>query len=37
MMRDTLDQAQALALDSKALTQESLRKAVKEYREMRGH
>lgn len=36
MMRETLDQAQALALDSKALTQESLRKAVKEYRQLRG-
>lgn len=37
MMRDTLDQAQALALRDKDQTQQSLRKAVKEYREMRGH
>ena len=29
---DTLDQAQALALDEKAVTQDSLRNAVKEYR-----
>jgi SNF2 family DNA or RNA helicase len=29
---DTLDQAQALALDSKATTQASLRKAIKDYR-----
>jgi hypothetical protein len=32
MMRDTLDQAQALALDNKAHTQADLRNAVKEYR-----
>lgn len=35
MMIDTLDQAQALALDEKATTQTSLRKAVKEYRQSR--
>lgn len=34
---DTLDQAQALALDEKADTQASLRKAVKEYRQQRGN
>lgn len=32
LCRDTLDQAQALALEGKATTQDSLRKAVKEYR-----
>jgi SNF2 family DNA or RNA helicase len=37
MTRDTLDQAQAAALDAKADTQQSLRKAVKEYRERRGY
>ena len=31
LCRDTMDQAQAMALDSKASTQESLRKAVSEY------
>jgi hypothetical protein len=36
MMRDTLDQAQALALESKADTQQSLRNAIKEYRVARG-
>lgn len=36
MMRDTLDQAQALALDQKADTQASLRKAIKEYRMSKG-
>lgn len=36
MMRDTLDQAQAIALDDKATTQQSLRNAVKEYRLSRG-
>ena len=36
MMRDTLDQAQALALLDKGQTQHSLRKAVKEYRAMKG-
>ena len=36
MMRDTLDQAQALALGDKAVSQDSLRKAVKEYRLSRG-
>lgn len=30
---DTMDQAQSIALDSKANTQESLRKAIKQYRE----
>lgn len=34
--RDTMDQAQATALSSKASTQDSLRKAVNEYRKMRG-
>jgi hypothetical protein len=29
---DTMDQAQALALDEKAVTQTSLRKAIKDYR-----
>lgn len=33
LCRDTLDQAQALALADKALNQNSLRKAVKDYRE----
>lgn len=37
LTRDTLDQAQALALRDKDQTQQSLRRAVKEYREMRGH
>ena len=32
LMRDTLDQAQALALDEKAATQAGLRNAVKQYR-----
>ncbi len=32
LCKDTLDQAQALALDAKADTQTSLRKAIKEYR-----
>ena len=32
---DTMDQAQALALSSKANTQQSLRKAIKDYRESR--
>lgn len=36
MMRDTLDQAQAIALGDKAVSQDSLRKAVKEYRLSRG-
>lgn len=35
LMRNTLDQAQAMALDDKAETQSSLRNAVKEYRKMR--
>lgn len=35
-MLDTLDQAQALALDSKAVTQASLRNSIKEYRKSRG-
>jgi SNF2 family DNA or RNA helicase len=34
--RDTMDQAQALALNDKADTQESLRKAVKQYRASKG-
>lgn len=36
MMKDTLDQAQALALDEKANTQAGLRNAVKEYRLTKG-
>jgi SNF2 family DNA or RNA helicase len=32
LCRDTLDQAQAIALDDKATTQSGLRKAIKEYR-----
>ena len=37
MTRDTLDQAQSLALLDKDQTQQSLRRAVKEYRVSRGH
>jgi len=33
---DTMDQAQAIALNDKAQTQESLRNAVKQYRAMKG-
>jgi SNF2 family DNA or RNA helicase len=36
LMLDTLDQAQALALDSKAVTQASLRNSIKEYRKSRN-
>ena len=36
LMLDTLDQAQALALDEKATTQAGLRNAVKQYRLTRG-
>jgi SNF2 family DNA or RNA helicase len=36
LMTDTLDRAQADALDSKASTQTALRKAVKDYRHHRG-
>ena len=36
MCRDTLDQAQALALNDKATTQAGLRAAVKQYRKQRG-
>jgi hypothetical protein len=36
LMRDTLDQAQALALDQKAATQQGLRTAIKEYRQHKG-
>jgi hypothetical protein len=36
LMRDTLDQAQALALDEKATTQNGLRNAVKQYRQQKG-
>jgi SNF2 family DNA or RNA helicase len=36
LTRDTLDQAQAMALSEKATTQEGLRKAVKQYRLMKG-
>jgi SNF2 family DNA or RNA helicase len=35
MMQDTLDQAQAIALDDKAQTQAGLRNAIKEYRQSR--
>lgn len=34
--RDTMDQAQMLALSDKSESQDSLRKAVKEYRKMKG-
>lgn len=33
----TLDQAQAMALDEKASTEAGLRKAIKEYRQSKGH
>ena len=36
LARDTLDQAQALALDEKATTQAGLRSAVKQYRQQKG-
>ena len=36
LTRDTLDQAQAMALDDKATTQAGLKKAVKQYRLERG-
>jgi SNF2 family DNA or RNA helicase len=36
MCQDTLDQAQALALDDKATTQAGLRNAIKEYRKSKG-
>ena len=36
LMQDTLDQAQALALDDKATTQAGLRNAVKQYRLTKG-
>lgn len=35
MCRDTLDQAQALALDEKAKTQDGLRNAIKQYRKLK--
>ena len=37
LCRDTLDQAQSMALDAKANTQASLRKAVKEYHQKKMH
>ena len=37
MCNDTMDEAQAIALDEKATTQASLRKAVKEYRERKNN
>lgn len=37
LCQDTLDQAQALALDDKATTQAGLRNAIKEYRQSKGH
>ena len=36
LIGDTLDQAQAFALDDKATTQTALRSAIKQYREARG-
>ena len=36
MCQDTLDQAQAIALDEKATTQAALRTAVKQYRQRKG-
>ena len=36
LMRDTMDQAQAMALDEKATTQAGLRNAVKQYRQQKG-
>ena len=36
LTRDTLDQAQALALEEKATTQSGLRNAVKQYRLQKG-
>jgi len=36
MMQDTLDQAQALALEDKAQTQQGLRNAIKNYRQSRN-
>lgn len=36
MIKDTLDQAQAIALKDKAQTQEGLRSAVKKYRQMKS-
>jgi SNF2 family DNA or RNA helicase len=36
LMKDTLDQAQAMALDEKAQTQAGLRNAIKEYRKSKG-
>jgi SNF2 family DNA or RNA helicase len=37
LCQDTMDQAQALALDDKATTQAGLRNAIKEYRQSKGH
>jgi len=37
LMQDTLDQAQAMALDEKAQTQAGLRNAIKQYRLQKGH
>lgn len=37
LMKDTLDQAQAMALDDKAQTQTALRSAIKQYRTSKGH
>jgi len=36
LMQATLDQAQALALDDKAQTQQGLRNAIKQYRQSKG-
>lgn len=36
MMKDTLDQAQMMALETKATTQNSLRSAIKEYRRLKN-
>ena len=37
LMADTLDQAQAIALDEKAQTQTALRSAIKQYRQSKNH
>jgi len=37
LMQNTLDQAQAMALDEKAQTQAGLRNAIKQYRLQKGH
>jgi hypothetical protein len=37
LMQNTLDQAQAMALDEKAQTQAGLRNAIKQYRLQKGN